>query len=481
MKIKSSKGDGEREHLLDPRKTKNSSLKSDPERWKKFWTRFWWGAAMIAVFAVTIAAGHYWTVLLVIGIQTAVFREVIAIAHPPNKERKLPWFRTQQWIFLLCSYYFLYGEMLLHFFRGRILADPFLAPLAIHHRIISFGFYISGLVFFVLNLKKGHYRFQFNQFGLIHMTLMLVVFQAQFVIRNIFNGLIWFLLPVTLVIWNDIMAYFFGFFFGRTPLIKISPKKTWEGFMGAFVSTIIFAFFMSRLMSQYPFLTCPANPSLPKIDSLSKLLFDLSQASQRLANLLISVFKVFGIVKWIPNVILEHANQYIGSTCKVKPLFNELCSYPIPTFLLQRLMSLLMLRAQNTNHSINQTSTHAFSLEMFSLNDGVWFINVYPIQLHALVISVFVALVAPFGGFFASGFKRAFKVKDFASSIPGHGGITDRMDCQFIAGFFVYLYYASFLHQTPFTPEIFLQKAIRQFSRTDLETLESLLKSYLSS
>ena len=37
------------------------------------------------------------------------------------------------------------------------------------------------------------------------------------------------MLPTSLVIINDIMAYLFGFFFGRTPLIKISPKKTWEG------------------------------------------------------------------------------------------------------------------------------------------------------------------------------------------------------------------------------------------------------------
>ena len=31
------------------------------------------------------------------------------------------------------------------------------------------------------------------------------------------------------------MAYVFGFFFGRTPLIKLSPKKTWEGFIGGAV------------------------------------------------------------------------------------------------------------------------------------------------------------------------------------------------------------------------------------------------------
>jgi hypothetical protein len=28
-------------------------------------------------------------------------------------------------------------------------------------------------------------------------------------------------------------------------------------------------------------------------------------------------------------------------------------------------------------------------------------------------------LIAPFGGFFASGVKRAFKIKDFSDSIPG--------------------------------------------------------------
>ena len=54
-------------------------------------------------------------------------------------------------------------------------------------------------------------------------------------------------------------------------------------------------------------------------------------------------------------------------------------------------------------------------------------------QLHALVMAVFASVIAPFGGFFASGFKRSLKVKDFGDSIPGHGGMTDRMDCQVYA------------------------------------------------
>jgi phosphatidate cytidylyltransferase len=66
-------------------------------------------------------------------------------------------------------------------------------------------------------------------------------------------------------------------------------------------------------------------------------------------------------------------------------------------------------------------------------------------QVHVFVFGTFASLIAPFGGFFASGLKRTFKIKDFGDSIPGHGGITDRMDCQFIMGFFAYMYYHSFI------------------------------------
>ena len=38
-------------------------------------------------------------------------------------------------------------------------------------------------------------------------------------------------------------------------------------------------------------------------------------------------------------------------------------------------------------------------------------VSITPFQLHALVMSVFASLIAPFGGFFASGLKRAFKLK----------------------------------------------------------------------
>ena len=52
----------------------------------------------------------------------------------------------------------------------------------------------------------------------------------------------WILYSVLLVIINDTMAYVFGMTMGKHPLLPaISPKKTWEGFIGAALSTIVVA------------------------------------------------------------------------------------------------------------------------------------------------------------------------------------------------------------------------------------------------
>ena len=84
-------------------------------------------------------------------------------------------------------------------------------------------------------------------FGWTHVTLLIVIAQSQLIVQNIFEGMIWFLLPVSIIIFNDIMAYVFGFFFGKTPLIKLSPKKTWEGFIGGFASTLVFGVLFSQV------------------------------------------------------------------------------------------------------------------------------------------------------------------------------------------------------------------------------------------
>lgn len=61
-------------------------------------------------------------------------------------------------------------------------------------------------------------------------------------------------------------------------------------------------------------------------------------------------------------------------------------------------------------------------------------------SIHLFVIVIFASFIAPFGGFFASGLKRAMKLKDFSNIIPGHGGFTDRLDCIWIMLIFCFIY-----------------------------------------
>ena len=95
------------------------------------------------------------------------------------------------------------------------------------------------------------------------MALCLINVQAHFIMNNIFEGMIWLFLPAALVITNDIFAYICGITFGRTQLIKLSPKKTVEGFVGAWICTIVFGFAMSNVLMRYKYFICPVNVGCP--------------------------------------------------------------------------------------------------------------------------------------------------------------------------------------------------------------------------
>ncbi|KAM3524973.1 hypothetical protein NHJ13051_004274 [Beauveria bassiana] len=334
-----------------------------------FWTRTLWTFVMIGVFFGALFMGHIYMIAIVTAVQIISFKEVIAIANVPSRARSLRSTKSLNWYWLATTMYFLYGESVIYYFKHIVLVDKVLLPLATHHRFISFILYVFGFVFFVASLKAGHYKFQFTNFAWTHMALYLIVVQAHFVMNNILEGMIWFFLPASLVITNDIFAYICGIAFGRTQLIKLSPKKTVEGFVGAWIMTVIFGIFLTNLMMKSKFFICPVN--------------DLG------------------------------ANIFTGLQCNPNPVFLP-ATYEVPQFFFL---------------PQHRTITLTFA----------------PIQLHTFVLASFASLIAPFGGFFASGLKRTFKIKDFGDSIPGHGGMTDRMDCQFIMGFFAYMYLHTFI------------------------------------
>ena len=115
-------------------------------------------------------------------------------------------------------------------------------------------------------------------------------------------------------------------------------------------------------------------------------------------------------------------------------------------------------------------------LREFSLGPlGNFQMNIAEIQFHAVAISLFCSIIAPFGGFLASGFKRAFKVKDFADTIPGHGGFTDRFDCKIITMIFLYFY----LTQVIFKEQTTLENAYSTYNMMEVQDREKVLQVLL--
>ncbi|CAO3600202.1 unnamed protein product [Absidia cylindrospora] len=379
------------------------------KKWQNMWIRTLYTLLMIGAFFFVLASGYIWSIVSVMIITVMVYNEVVQIACLGAQEQSIKWFKTMSWYFLITTEYFLYGESIIYYFKEIVMVDAVLIPFATHHRFISFMLYVIGFVFFVVNLRKGQYRVQMAQFGWTHMALFLIVVQSHFIVDNILEGLIWFVLPVALVVCNDVFAYLCGFFFGRTPLIQLSPKKTVEGFVGALLCTLILAVGASTFLMQFDYMICP-------VQDLGATAW--SNASCDPKN------PVFRSVPWALPSAVQYGIKYL------------------------------------TSYDVSQ----------------IW---IAPVHFHAIVMACFASLIAPFGGFFASAVKRAFKIKDFGDSIPGHGGLTDRMDCQFLMGFFAHMYYHSFIKKYYMTVGSVLTLVINNMTNKEkLELLER-LQTYL--
>ncbi|KAJ1285472.1 hypothetical protein BS78_03G282100 [Paspalum vaginatum] len=363
-------------------------LVNDQNKYKSMLIRTYSTVWMIGGFVLIVYMGHLYIWAMVVVIQIFMARELFNLLRKSSEEKQLPGFRLLNWHFFFTAMLYTYGRFLSRQLVNTVTSDHLLykvvSGLIKYQMFICYFLYIAGFVWFILTLKKKTYKYQFKQYAWTHMILLTVFAQSSFTVANIFEGIFWFLLPASLIVINDIAAYLFGFFLGRTPLIKLSPKKTWEGFIGASVTTIISAFLLANVMGHSHWLTCPRK--------------DLSTG-------------------WL--------------YCDPGPMFKP---------------------------------------EHFSLGEWVpqWFpwkeVAIMPVQWHALALGLFASIIAPFGGFFASGFKRAFKIKDFGDSIPGHGGITDRMDCQMVMAVFAYIYHQSFIAPQNFSVQIILDQIIRNLT-----------------
>lgn len=168
--------------------------------------------------------------------------------------------------------------------------------------------------------------------------------------------MIFYVVPMIVITINDIMAFYVGFYFGKTPLIKLSPKKTLEGYLGGGFLTLIMGTAFSVFCSTFhPTLICPI-----KVDVAA------------LSWNVLEVRNLFTVTECVRPILFEP--QHV----QVWHLYQSI-AIPITLMLIFQVLSYSMM--------------------------------ISPFVIHSFIISLFAAVLGPFGGFFASGFKRACNKK----------------------------------------------------------------------
>src|SRR6185312_10088670 len=123
--------------------------------------------------------------------------------------------------------------------------------------IIHFGCWYE----FIKLIKKINPQkyFYYVPLGLLYITLPVLMMIDLRATGNVHKGNYVFMasgkiLPCGIIfsIWiNDTMAYIVGSFTGKTPLSKISPKKTWEGTIGGALLCIVTISLLGSFYTMY--------------------------------------------------------------------------------------------------------------------------------------------------------------------------------------------------------------------------------------
>lgn len=309
----------------------------------------------MALYCLVWHVGHTGLAASIMFVSAIIFNELVALRQKTVSYRVWVWF----WIGMVMSYS--KEDMIDMAVRVRL-------PLPVVWSIDTFRDEVviasigSLLVWVVCDLERSCTRSDVSTLAHIFMATAVSIVPFRCFVSNVHAGLIYVAYPTAIVAFNDATAYFFGKLCGgrftsRPFFPSLSPNKTWEGFVGGGVATILFGMYISSF-TPHPWLACP----------------------------------------------YESLRTYGVEACVA------------PDYLVGRQVSRMSADVDALDRVVDVA------------------------QLRGTLFAIFAGTIAPFGGLLASGFKRAYKVKDFGSAFPGHGGFVDRLDCQLVAACFVWAY-----------------------------------------
>lgn len=195
-------------------------------------TKSWWIMASLVLAAVFIN-----TTLSYIAIATLSFialRELYSVLDFRESDR-----RAIFWAYLCIpiQYYLAY----IGWYGAFIIFIPIVMFLFLPLRMVLKGD-TNGII---KSMSSLHWIVMLTVFGLSHMAYMLSFPEIEGFTAGP-RGLLLFLVFLTEI--NDVMQFTWGKLLGKHKIIpKVSPNKTWEGFIGGIISTTIIGYFLGFL------------------------------------------------------------------------------------------------------------------------------------------------------------------------------------------------------------------------------------------
>jgi phosphatidate cytidylyltransferase len=195
-------------------------------------TKSWWIMAALVLGATLINSTISYVAIALLSF--VAFRELYSVLGFRDSDRRAIFWA---YVSIPIQYYLAYIE----WYGAFIIFIPIVMFLFLPLRMVLKG----NTVGIIKSMSSLQWILMLTVFGLSHMAYLLSLPDIEGFSSG-GRGLLLFLVFLTEI--NDVMQFTWGKLFGKHKIIpKVSPNKTWEGFVGGIISTTIIGYFLGFL------------------------------------------------------------------------------------------------------------------------------------------------------------------------------------------------------------------------------------------
>ena len=210
-----------------------SGQKKPAPKWRNYVQRIVLGTCLISLLSTIVYLGRFAMVIFVTWIYLTALHELLSIGFVVFNFKNSRSVKRLGWAYVLVTLYFNFGLMVERRLPVLKAGSPLVNLMLSNHLVIVMVAYATVTT---LYLRKTEAKELTNRLSLLAYILLglLVWTGALNHIENTLDGMIWFVYPVSLSVFNDIMAYAIGQFMGLAihpyrPSFSYIPSRLFFG------------------------------------------------------------------------------------------------------------------------------------------------------------------------------------------------------------------------------------------------------------